>query len=278
MAKDITPAPMPQNSNSYRTPAPAEKASASGLTTSIGPILCSQTPVEVPERRFVAYFRVSTEKQGRSGLGLDAQRYAVSTYIGQERGRLVADFTEVETGKRNNRPSLSDALATCRRERAILVIAKLDRLARNVAFIANLMEAGVPFIAVDMPHAEKLTLHIFAAMAEEEARRISQRTKAALATAKARGTVLGAYGRVLAAQQRQEADERAMMLAPLIAELYAAGVITDRALTAALNVRGIVGPRGGRYHLRSTQRLRKRIGGLLPISSLPEEQKQALPT
>lgn len=257
---------MTRNSAAHGTdgaPASAETALKSRFETSVGSILCSQAPATEREKRFIGYFRVSTDKQGRSGLGLDAQRHAVSAYIDQQRGRLVADFTEIETGKRNDRPMLAEAMAVCRRERATLIIAKLDRLARNVAFIANLMEASVPFIAADMPHAERLTLHIFAAMAEEEARRISQRTKAALAAAKARGTVLGAYCKTLAEKERREADERARALAPMIAELRVGGATTDRALTAALNERGVVGPRGGRFHLRSVQRLRKRIAGLL---------------
>ena len=229
------------------------------MTTSIGPILCSQGPQIGTERRFVGYFRVSTEKQGRSGLGLDAQRAAVSAYVEHQRGKLLAEFTEVETGKRHDRPKLAEAMAVCRRERATLLIAKLDRLARNVAFIANLMEAGVPFIAVDMPYAEKLTLHIFAAMAEEEARRIAQRTKSALAAAKARGTVLGAHGKVLAQEQIKRADEFARHLAPILEELRGSGAKTDRSLLKALNSGGITGPLGGQFHLRSVQRLRQRI-------------------
>src|SRR4051812_31466483 len=134
---------------------------------------------------FVAYYRVSTDRQGQSGLGLDAQRAAVAGFIGT-RG-LVAEFTEVESGKRSDRPQLAMALDLCRRKRTMLVIAKLDRLARNVAFIANLMESGVEFVAVDMPYANKLTLHILAAVAEHEREMISVRTKIALAAYKARG-------------------------------------------------------------------------------------------
>jgi DNA invertase Pin-like site-specific DNA recombinase len=115
---------------------------------------------------FVAYYRVSTDRQGQSGLGLDAQRAAVAGFVGVR--ELIAEFTEVESGKRADRPQLAAALDLCRRQRAMLVIAKLDRLARNVAFIANLMESGVEFTAVDMPSANKLTLHILAAVAEHE--------------------------------------------------------------------------------------------------------------
>ncbi len=140
---------------------------------------------------YVAYYRVSTDRQGASGLGLDAQREAVRRFIG-DRGHLLSEFTEVESGRRHtNRPQLLAALEDCRRRRAVLLIARLDRLARNVAFIANLMEGGADFVAVDMPEANRLTIHILAAVAEHEREMISKRTKAALAQAKARGTRLG---------------------------------------------------------------------------------------
>jgi DNA invertase Pin-like site-specific DNA recombinase len=139
---------------------------------------------------FIAYYRVSTDRQGASGLGLAAQRQAVARFIGA--GHLVAEYTEVESGKKHrNRPQLLAALADCRKRRAVLLIARLDRLARNVAFIANLMESGVDFVAVDMPTANRLTIHILAAVAEHERETISTRTKAALAEAKRRGTRLG---------------------------------------------------------------------------------------
>jgi DNA invertase Pin-like site-specific DNA recombinase len=144
-------------------------------------------------KRFVAYYRVSTAKQGHSGLGLEAQQQAVRQYLNGGAWELVGEFTEVESGKRDDRPQLAAALAACRRYKATLVIAKLDRLARNVAFIANLMEAGTDFVAVDMPEANKLVLHIMAAMAQHEREAISARTKAALAAAKARGTKLGGF-------------------------------------------------------------------------------------
>src|SRR3954468_203058 len=141
--------------------------------------------------KWVAYYRVSTAKQGASGLELDAQREAVADYLNGCNWTLAAEFVEVESGKRNDRPELAKALATCRRTRATLVIAKLGRLARTVAFVSNLMEAGVEFVAVDFPTANRLTIHILAAVAEHEREIISARTKAALAAAKARGTKLG---------------------------------------------------------------------------------------
>src|SRR5215218_5506994 len=115
-------------------------------------------------RRFVAYYRVSTDRQGKSGLGLEAQRKAVLDYLNGGAWELVGEFTEVESGKRSDRPELERALEACRRQKAKLVIAKLDRLSRNLAFIATLMEAGVEFVAVDNPHANKLTVHILAAV------------------------------------------------------------------------------------------------------------------
>lgn len=162
-------------------------------------------------KRFVAYYRVSTDKQGKSGLGLEAQQQAVRQYLNGGAWELVGEFTEIESGKRDDRPQLAAALAACRKRKATLVIAKLDRLARNVAFIANLMEAGTDFIAVDMPEANKLVLHIMAAMAQHEREAISARTKAALAAAKARGAKLGGFRGVAVDQAKgtQVAAERA---------------------------------------------------------------------
>jgi DNA invertase Pin-like site-specific DNA recombinase len=131
--------------------------------------------------RFIAYYRVSTAKQGASGLGLEAQREAVRRHVAAAAGAIVANFTEIESGKKTNRPQIATALAACRARKATLIIAKLDRLARNVAFISNLMESGVDFVACDNPHANRLTIHILAAIAEDEAKRIAQRTKDALA-------------------------------------------------------------------------------------------------
>lgn len=139
---------------------------------------------------FVAYYRVSTDKQGITGLGMESQRDAVQRFLAA-RGQLVAEFTEVESGRKTDRPQLDAALAECRKRRAVLIIAKLDRLARNVHFISGLMNSDVEFVAVDMPTANRLTIHILAAVAEHEREMISQRTRAALAVAKARGIKLG---------------------------------------------------------------------------------------
>src|SRR5215207_6050100 len=140
--------------------------------------------------RFTAYLRVSTARQGQSGLGLEAQRQSVAEHVNGH-GVLLAEYVEIESGRRSDRPQLSAALAHARATGATLIVAKLDRLARNVAFIAALMDAGVEFVACDMPMANRLTVHVLAAVAEHEAAMISARTKAALTAAKARGVKLG---------------------------------------------------------------------------------------
>ena len=139
--------------------------------------------------KFVAYYRVSTDRQGMSGLGLDAQRAAVARHIGQ--AELVAEFTEVESGRKNDREQLAHAMSLAKRTKATLVIAKLDRLARNVHFISGLLESNVPFVCADMPEADRTFLQMMAVFAELEARKISERTKAALAQIKAQGRKLG---------------------------------------------------------------------------------------
>lgn len=141
--------------------------------------------------KLIAYYRVSTKQQGQSGLGLEAQQAAVKSYATASDAGIVFSYTEIESGKRADRPKLAMAVAHARRAKAKLVIAKLDRLARNVAFLSALMDSGCEFVACDNPHANRLTIHILAAVAEDEARRISERTRVALAAAKARGTKLG---------------------------------------------------------------------------------------
>jgi DNA invertase Pin-like site-specific DNA recombinase len=225
-------------------------------------------------RRFVAYLRVSTDRQGQSGLGLEAQREAVARYVEGQGGRIVGEpFVEIESGRKNDRPQLAAALAACQRHRAVLVIAKLDRLARNVAFVSGLMESGVEFVAADMPMVNRLTIHILAAVAEEEARMISARTKAALAEAKKRGVLLGgaregayairphaAEGNTVSTEKRQaKAAKRATELAPEVARLRASGVMTLRELAAGLNARDIPAPRGGKWSAVQVSRLLVRL-------------------
>ncbi len=208
--------------------------------------------------QFVAYYRVSTDRQGRSGLGLAAQQAAVRSYLGT--AKPIAELTEIETGRRNDRPELDRALGLCRKRKARLVIAKLDRLSRNLAFIAALMDSGVEFVAVDNPHATRLTLHILAAVAEHEREMIADRTKAALQAAKARGIRLGRNGADrLAPAYRAKAIERARQLAPLLAELKTAG-LSARQIAAQLTARGIPTPTGARWHAQTIIRMIDRAG------------------
>jgi DNA invertase Pin-like site-specific DNA recombinase len=209
--------------------------------------------------KFVAYYRVSTVKQGESGLGLEAQKKAVRDYLNGGHWKLIDEVTEVESGKRNDRPALTQALALCRLHKATLIIAKLDRLARNVAFISNLMESGVEFTAVDFPQANRLTVHILAAVAEHEAAMISARTKAALQAAKARGVVLGTpdHGQIARHTQKgvqasaiartAAARKRAADVLPVIQSIRADGVTTLAGIAARLNQRNIPAPSGGEW-------------------------------
>ena len=195
---------------------------------------------------------MSTDRQGQSGLGLDAQRSAVAAYVaGRE---VLREFVEVESGRKDDRPQLAAALALCRQRNARLVIAKLDRLARSVAFISGLMESKVDFVAADMPDASRLTVHVLAAVAEHEREMISRRTRDALVAAKARGVRLGvprdmAKGRAIAASNA--ARFRAGVF-PVVQALRAEGR-SLRAVAAELNARGIKGQRNGTWHVCSVQ-------------------------
>jgi DNA invertase Pin-like site-specific DNA recombinase len=195
--------------------------------------------------KFVSYLRVSTQKQGASGLGLEAQRAAVVAFI--DPASITAEYVEVESGKRADRPELAKAIAHAKRIGARLVIAKLDRLARNVAFVSGLMEAGVDFVAVDMPDANRLTIHIIAAVAEHEARAISERTKAALAAAKARGVVLGGYRghtpKPDVEALKRAARNRAGHALPVARALAAQG-LSNKAIARALEAQGVLTPAG----------------------------------
>jgi DNA invertase Pin-like site-specific DNA recombinase len=210
--------------------------------------------------KFVAYYRVSTDRQGKSGLGLEAQQKAVRDYLNGGDWTLVGEFTEVETGKHEDRPELTKALALCKKHKARLVIAKLDRLSRNLAFIAKLMDAGAEFTAVDNPHANKLTVHILAAVAQHEREMIGERTKAALQAAKARGVKLGRYGaETLAPRYQQEALQRATKLKPVLQEMLHAG-LSFREIAKSLTDRQVPTPRGGAWHPQTISRTVKRLG------------------
>ncbi|MBU2937528.1 MULTISPECIES: recombinase family protein [Pacificibacter] len=216
--------------------------------------------------RYIAYYRVSTQQQGQSGLGLDAQRAATNAFLSTSPSDLISEFTEVESGKRAKRPKLAAAIAACRKEGAILLIAKLDRLARNVHFISGLLESGVRFTAVDMPNADKFMLHVYAAMAEEEGRRISERTKAALAAAKARGVRLGANGSVLARRNRSTADKVALEFGPRLIHLNEIEGMSYRAISDYLNTTQSLTANGARWHPTSVYRLTSRYRSLSAIS------------
>src|SRR3984893_8841564 len=199
--------------------------------------------------KFVAYFRVSTDRQGKSGLGLHAQREAVMDYLNGGNWTLVAEFTEVESGKHSDRPEVENALAACKKHKAKLVIAKLDRLSRNLAFIAALMESGAEFVAVDMPHATKLTIHILAAVAQHEREMISERTKAALQAAKKRGQRLGNPDITEVAKRgraalKANARRFAANVRPIIEEIMRAGATSHNAIAAKLNERNVRTARG----------------------------------
>ena len=214
---------------------------------------------------FVAYYRVSTDRQGQSGLGLEAQRAAVMNYLDGGRWKLVAEFTEVESGKNSDRAQLRAAQASCKKHKATLVIAKLDRLSRNVHFLSGLMEAGTKFVAVDNPSANKLTIHILAAVAEDERERISARTRAALAAAKVRGTKLGnprladACAEMNAARQ-EAADAFAANVRPIIREIQKSGVSSLRGVAKALSARGIKTVRGGEWTAVQVSDILERLG------------------
>jgi DNA invertase Pin-like site-specific DNA recombinase len=209
---------------------------------------------------FIAYYRVSTDRQGASGLGLAAQREAVAKFIGT--GTFIAEYTEIESGKKhNNWPQLLAALAECRKRRAVLLIARLDRLTRNVAFIANLMESGVDFVAVDMPTANRLTIHILAAVAEHEREMISKRTKAALVEAKRRGIKLG-NPRIEEAQALALAAHRAKLPAPEVLKLMTEWKQQGKGLRQIardLNRLNIRPPRGREWYATSVRNQLMRI-------------------
>ena len=233
--------------------------------------------------KVVAYYRVSTEGQGRSGLGLEAQRAKVASLCNGRGWSIIAEFTEIESGKRDNRPELEAAKHRAKVTGAVLVVAKLDRLSRNVAFLASLQDSGTRFLAADMPEANELTVHIMAAMAQAERKAISTRTKEALAAARQRGTrkdgepfKAGRLGNPNGAASLRRAGkgngaaleavkagaaERASDLAPIVADIQAGGATSLPAIARELNERGIVTARGGVWHPSSVRNLLARLPG-----------------
>lgn len=217
-------------------------------------------------KAFVAYYRVSTQKQGVSGLGLEAQQASVTGYLKANGGELIAEFTEVETGKGANalekRPELRAALDLCRKQGATLVIGRLCRLARNVHFVSGLLESGVDFIAADMPQANKVMIQMYSVMAEWERDQISARTKAALAAAKARGVKLGTSGPKNLQRNIEERKNAAKAFAERLAGVingFRAAGMTQRAMVGQLNQLGIRTSKGGEWSLIQLQRLIARL-------------------
>lgn len=216
--------------------------------------------------KFVVYLRVSTQRQGQSGLGLEAQREAVRVFLNGGDHETVGEFVEVETGKGADalakRPQLKAALATCKANKATLLIAKLDRLARNVHFVSGLMESGVDFVAVDFPQANRLTVHILAAVAEHEREMISQRTKAALGAAKARGVVLGTAGpsnlKPNLEGRQKAAQEFAERLRPLFDGMKARNV-SQRQMADELNSASVPAHGGGKWSQTQVRRVLARL-------------------
>jgi DNA invertase Pin-like site-specific DNA recombinase len=213
--------------------------------------------------RFVSYYRVSTVKQGKSGLGLKAQKEAVQQRLNGGGWQIVGEFIEIESGKRVSRPQLDAALAACKKHKARLVVAKLDRLSRNVSFLLKLIDAGVEVLFADLPELNgamgRFVLITMASVAELEAGLISERTKAALKAAKARGVKLGRHGaEVLAPKYREEARLRALQLAPVIKELRAKDYSMARIATE-LNKRKVATPRGGRWDHSSVRNVLSRL-------------------
>lgn len=210
-------------------------------------------------RPAIPYYRVSTDQQGQSGLGLEAQQKAVHDFARLKDLCLLKEFTEVESGKKNKRPILQEALDSCKKENAVLLIAKLDRLGRNVAFISKLMEAKVEFVAVDNPSANKLVVHIMAAFAEFEADQISSRTKEALKAAKRRGIVLGMNAQMLAKANRAASKEFTKKMKPIIKNLQKAGFKTVRDINNELNRLKVPTFHNQKWHLSTVHKILKSI-------------------
>lgn len=211
-------------------------------------------------RTFVAYYRVSTDRQGRSGLGLDAQRSAVAQLARNEGTEVVAEFTEVESGSRTDRPELRAALRECRRRGATLAISRLDRLARNAPFLLQLRDSTIEFVAADAPHMDRFSVGIMALVAERERDLISARTKEALAAAKRRGTKLGSPdprkgSRLGIAAIQANVSKFDGNIRPIITEIQKAGVSTFAGIATALNARGIKSRRGGDWYAASVRRI-----------------------
>jgi len=221
--------------------------------------------------RTIHYYRVSTSQQGRSGLGLEAQRHAIENFCAARGCDMLAEYTEIESGKNNARPELTRALHHAKVTGATLVIAKLDRLSRNAAFLMTLKDSGTEFVAADMPDANSLTIGIMALIAQQEREATSTRTKEALRAAKARGAKLGNPNGAAALRRAQKGNQAALStitakanahahdLVTVIAAIRATGTTSLNGIATALNERTIRTPRGGRWHAKSVSNLLARI-------------------
>lgn len=209
--------------------------------------------------RYVSYLRVSTSKQAASGLGIEAQRASISEFIRLTGADQIAEYVEAESGANDERAQLRAAIDECRSRKASLLVAKLDRLARSVAFVSAVMDSDVPLVAADNPHASRLVLHMLAAVAEFEREQISHRTKAALAAAKARGVKLGTTGKALAARHSEEAHGWSLSLRAVVEEARKTGATTPTRLAAYLNDSAIASRHGGRWHPSNAARLLRRL-------------------
>lgn len=210
---------------------------------------------------YITYCRVSTGRQQQSGLGIEAQQEAVQRYAVQTDSAIIAEYIETESGAKADRPQLAKALAHCRRAKATLLIARLDRLSRSLSFVAQLLDANVEIRCADMPEANRLLLQMLAVFGEYERQMIRDRTKAALTAAKARGVVLGANGKVLAAQNRSEAQAHAECLRPAIAQAQQSGCQSLTQIAEFLTAHGFATATGGAWHPMSVKRVMDRIAG-----------------
>lgn len=211
---------------------------------------------------YVFYGRVSTGRQQASGLGIEAQQVAARRYCLQTNSTIIAEYVETESGGKSDRPQLGKALAHCRRAKCVLIIARLDCLSRSLSFVAQLLDANVEIKCADMPEANRLLLQMLAVFGEHERQMIRDRTKAALAAAKARGVVLGTHGKVLAAQNKSDALAFVHRMQPAMSDAARAGCQSLSEYAGYLTAKGHETPSGGRWHPMSVKRLLDRIEGI----------------
>jgi DNA invertase Pin-like site-specific DNA recombinase len=209
----------------------------------------------------IAYYRVSTERQGKSGLGLEAQQTAVKNYCAANDYTVVMEIQEVKSS-RKHRPALQNALTCCKKMKATLIVARLDRLGRDVEEIAGIVKSNVDLIVTDNPHANRFTIHILAAVAEEQRRTISENTKSALQAAKRRGKILGNYGKKLSQKNKRHADSFAESIYPIIQNIQDVGITSFREIKDELNKRNVRTRTGGRWHKTSVYNIMKRFDKL----------------